>query len=156
MHDIRDYDTHFVNHLCFVNEKNENKALTFLYHNFLGKLLLKILVQRWVSDLVGRYYDSKKSLKHISKFILKNDISMEEYKKKEYTSFNDFFTREKIHISFDSRGISFCAPCDGYLSAYSISLDKTFQIKGISYTLDELLQNHALCNKYSDGVMYIF
>lgn len=156
MRDLRTSRTFVTHPLLFVDEKEDNAFLTFLYQKKLGGLFQKVAISKSVTTLMGKFYDSKVSTKLIESFIQKNKIKMEEYKEKKYTSFNDFFTREKKEIHFSERKKDFCSPCDGYLSAYKIEKKKTFTIKGISYTLEELLQNQALSNQFAGGFCYIF
>jgi len=156
MCDIRSNSSNNSHSLLYVEEKENNAFLTFLYKNKFGGIFQKLAISKPVTDCLGKFYDSKLSKKLIPTFIQKNEINMEEYKGKEYASFNDFFTREKKNIEFSKRGKDFCAPCDGYLSAYKITPKKTFQVKGITYTLEGLLNNHALAKEYEEGLMFIF
>lgn len=156
MRDLRTRDSDFVNSLSFVEEKNKNAALSFLYQNAIGRLFLRIAISPFVTKTMGRFYDSKYSKKTISKFILKNEIPMDQFKEKDYTSFNDFFTREKKDITFSKKNDSFCSPCDGYLSAFEVEENSKFTIKGIAYSLEELLQSFSLAKMFQGGVMYIF
>jgi len=153
---IWDCNSIFVNHLHFVKNDKENKALSFLYNNYVGTLFQKILIQRKISELMGKYYDSSLSKKIIPNYIKKNNIDMKEYKEKKYNSFNDFFTREKKKIEFSKNKNFFCSPCDGFLSAYKITENQKFLIKGQEYTLEELLLNQTFAKKYADGMIYIF
>ena len=63
--------------------------------------------------------NSKLSRIKIKGFIKKNKINMDEYKEKEYTSFNDFFMRE---IKAEKRKIEdgLIAVCDSKLIVYKI------------------------------------
>lgn len=129
------------------------KSVKFLYNNKLGNLVLFILTRRWISKIVGKYLDSKLSRKRIKKYIKKNSIDMSLYIEKEYTSFNDFFTRE---IKPEKRPFSleknhFPSPSDGKISAYHINENSIFNIKGFDYSVETLLKNKSLANKYKDG-----
>jgi len=156
MHHIRnnDTDSSYLDH--FIENKPDTWILRFLYQNQIGRVFLKFATSSFVTRNMGRFYDSKYSKKLISGFIEKNHIDKKEFKSKKYTSFNDFFTREKKVITFSQKNSLFCSPCDGYLSAYQIEEDRTFQIKHISYTLDSLLQNHSFAKKFQGGYIYIF
>ncbi len=153
---VRTSNTHSINHLRYVKERQDNVALSFVYNNFLGKLFLPIVISKPITTILGNYYNSKLSKIGIQKYIRKNNIDMNLFKEKEYKSFNDFFTRERKEISFSQKKKDFCAPCDGFLSAYKIENNRTFWIKGIEYSLEELLHNFSLSKKYKDGIMYIF
>ena len=75
-----------------------SKALNFLYNTFIGRLLLKIFISKWVSNLVALFMNSRLSKFMIKHFIDKNDINMFEYDDRKYTSYNDFFTRKSNSV----------------------------------------------------------
>lgn len=129
------------------------KSVKFLYNNFLGNILLFLLTRRWVSKLVGSYLDSKLSKKRIEKYIAKNSINMDLFIKEDYQNFNEFFTRriKPENRPFDENNDSFVSPCDGKLSIYEIKEDTTFEVKGFTYTVETLLKNKELANKYQSG-----
>ena len=81
-------------------EENDSKTLNFLYHNILGRLFLKILVRPTISKIAGWFMDTRLSTVVIKKFIEKNNIDLDEYEEKKYTSYNDFFTR-KIKLDYN-------------------------------------------------------
>lgn len=72
------------------NITNQDKLLSFLYTNILGRMLLKPLIQPQVSKLAGRYLSSALSKWLIPKFIVRNEIDMDIYEECDYSSFNDF------------------------------------------------------------------
>ena len=129
------------------------KSVKFLYDNFLGNMILFVSTRRWVSKIVGRYLDSKASRKRINKYITNNSIDMSQFEETEYKSFNDFFTRkikpENRPFSYDTN--HFVSPCDGKVSAYTINDDSKFEIKGYTYTVETLLKNKELADKYAGG-----
>lgn len=129
------------------------KSVKFLYNNFIGNIFLFILTRRFVSKIAGWYLDSKLSRPMIKRYIKKNNINMDLFIEEKYKSFNDFFTRkikaEKRPFSLDKS--HFISPCDGKLSAYKISETNCFTIKGYTYTLEELLKNKELADKYTNG-----
>lgn len=156
MCDIRDTSCECTSLLLYVKEYQDNKFLDFLYHSFIGQKMMPFVTSKKVSSLMGHFYDSKFSKKLISSFISKNKIDMTLYKEKNYQSFNDFFTREKKQVSFPKDNQSFYAPCDAYLSAYPIDEKSIFKVKGLSYSLEELLQNRGMALKYKGGLLYVF
>lgn len=121
----------------FIEEKN-NKLLKFMYNTIIGRLVLKIATTKLVANIYSIYMNSKISKKKIKKFIKKNCINIDEYKEKEYTSFNDFFIRE---IKPDKRKIenNLIAICDSKLSVYKIDENSKFNIKNSIYTVEELI-----------------
>lgn len=139
-------------------KEEESNALLFFYKNFLGRCILKIMTRRFISILGGIYMDSRFSRMRIPKFIKKNNIDMNEYEEKKYTSFNDFFTRK---IKPEKRLIStnkdfFLAPADSKLTVYSIDSDTCFWVKNSCYTIEELLQDKDLAKKYDGGYCFIY
>ena len=76
-------------------EEYGQKAIYFLYHHFLGRLLLKMIFARpYFSFLRGLYYNSSLSKKEIAPFVEKYGLS-KEFLKKNYQSFGAFFSRKE-------------------------------------------------------------
>ena len=129
----------------------------FLYETFFGRCILKILTRPFISKIAGKYMDSPVSRLRIKSFVRKNRIDMTDYIKREYKSFNDFFTRE---IRDDARNIDMCpssfiSPSDGKVSAFTISDDSSFCIKGSTYTMDELFCDKNIAKDFSGGTMIV-
>ncbi len=139
-------------------EETGSRSLLFLYETLFGRMILKLLTMRWFSLLGGKYMDSSLSKRRIPKFISQNHILMEEYEEKEYTSFNDFFTRK---IKPSSRKLSqdvslFLSPADAKLTVYPIEKDTCFWIKNSCYTVEELLQDKQLAEHYQGGYCFLY
>ncbi len=130
-------------------------AVKFLYTSLFGRLLLKLIVNKWVSSLVGKYMNSKLSIKRIDKTIKDNNIDMNLYEEKEYTSFNDFFIRKKKNLNFDTKVNDFVSPADSKLLAIKLNKDSSFDIKGSIYTLKDVV-NEDITKKYHNGYALIF
>ena len=76
-------------------EEYGQRAIYFLYHHFLGRLLLKMIFARsYFSFLRGLYYNSFLSKKDISPFVETYGLP-KEYLKKNYNSFGAFFSRKE-------------------------------------------------------------
>ena len=88
----------------YIDEK-KSKALGFLYHNILGRCILKVATTHGVAKVYAKYMNSRLSKHKIKKFIIKNNIDLDEYENKQYTSFNDFFMRK---IKEGKRWINCC------------------------------------------------
>ena len=133
-------------------------SVKLLYNNVLGRIVVKALTKPAISKLNGKRYSKKSSARKIKKFVLKNNIDMNDYPEKEYKSFNDFFTREilkeKRPISENKKDL--ISPCDSLLTAYKISDDLTFKVKNSVYTVGELLKNENLAKEYSNGYLLLF
>ncbi len=141
----------------YVEEKT-SRVLLFFYQTFLGRMLLKGLSARFISNLVGKYMSSSLSKRRIPKFIEKNHILMEEYEKEEYSSFNDFFTRK---IQVEKRPCPknknlVLSPADSRLTVYPIGEDSCFWIKGSCYTLEELLRSSFLARSFQGGYCFVY
>lgn len=141
-----------------VKKEVEGVSLRWLYGTVPGRMLLKILTLRPVSEICGRYMDSESSVWLIDRFVKKNHIRMSDYVQTEYSSFNEFFTRE---IKKELRPVcmkdkALIAPSDGLLSAYRISGDEVITVKQSRYTISRLLDNEELAEKYQDGVCLVF
>ena len=123
-------------------EEYGQKAIYFLYHHFLGRLLLKMIFARpYFSFLRGLYYNSFLSKKEIAPFVEKYGLS-KELLKKNYQSFGAFFSRkeavylrdagkenrkengeawkEKLREKGQARKRAFYATASGKLLAYKI------------------------------------
>lgn len=121
-----------------LTEEKTNNFLKFMYNTIVGRFFLKIATTKLVANLYAFYMNSKISKKKIKRFIKKHCINIEEYKNKDYTSFNDFFIRE---MKFGKRKIenNFIAVCDSKLSVYKIDENSKFNIKNSIYTVEELI-----------------
>ncbi len=133
------------------------RGVPFLYGTRLGGLCLKFVSARWVSRLAGKYFDSRLSKHKIKKFIKKHGIETGDYLPGNYKSFNAFFTR-KIRPGlrpFDMDGNALCSPCDGAATAFSVTHDGKFTVKGFAYTVASLLRDEELAKKYEGGLCLI-
>jgi phosphatidylserine decarboxylase len=134
-----------------------SKTLNFFYENFLGRLLLKVLTTRFISNVIGSYMNSSLSKKKINKFINKNDINMFEYDNRNYKSYNDFFTRKVIPYKrpINASKDVLISPCDSKLSAYKITDDLTLNIKDAYYSIDTLVETDIM-EEYIGGYALVF
>ncbi len=139
-------------------EEKSPKGANFLYKNIFGRIILKLATKRFVSKIVGRYMNKKKSTKHIANFIKDNNIDMSDYYDIEYKSFNDFFSR-KIKDGkriFSGSKNDFCAPSDSKVTIHKITEDKEFIIKNKKYTLERILRDANLAKEYKNGYFIVF
>ena len=132
--------------------------LNILYRTLPGRLLLKPLTSPVFSRIGGFLLNTRLSACMVGPFMRKYKICMDDYEKREYHSFNDFFCRkilpEKRRIAPD--GEALVSPCDGRLSCYPIAENSHFQVKHVVYTLDGLLKNKRLAERYRGGVLLVF
>ena len=139
----------------------QDRYLRLLYGSLPGRLLLKPLVHPAISRIGGRLLDSPLSSALIGPFIRSCGISVrgcEIPPGGSYRSFNAFFTRSLKEGArpFDMDPDVLCSPCDGLVSAYTISRSRHFSIKHTDYTLDQLLKDRKLASRYTGGTALVF
>ncbi len=132
-----------------------SNGVKFLYHNFFGRIVLKLLNNHLVSKIVGSYMNSSLSKKRISKTIKQNNINMDKFENRDFTSYNDFFTRHKKNFSFDHDKNHFIAPADSKLLAIKLNNNSEFDIKNSIYTLKDIIKED-LSKEYQNGYALIF
>ena len=120
---------------CYKEQNSQDKFLEKMYKSEAGKLLLKFLTSKAVSEVGGRFMDSPFSLPAIKPFIEKNNIDMSQYEDKKYKSYNHFFTRKikEGERVFDMTPELLCSPCDSKLTVYKIDEKSKYEIKGTKY-----------------------
>lgn len=143
-----------------VQEVNpEFTKLTFLYAHPLGRLVRQILKFKMLSKVIGRYYDSPRSVRSIEKFIKQYNINMTDYEQKTYVSFNDFFARKlKSGVRvIDTNPNIITSPCDGKLFVIpNITSNATFYLKELPFNLDRFLGSATRAERYTGGTLMIF
>lgn len=126
-----------------------------------GGLATELLFRhRCVTRLCGWYYKQPWSRRRIHAFVLRYNVNMEESARRveEFTSFNDFFTRE---IDLATRPIHpdprVCiAPNDGRILGYPVvDATTTFGIKRHTFNLSRFLRDDRLAKQYVGGSMVI-
>lgn len=127
----------------------------FLYNNFFGRLLLKLLTNKIFANFGAWFMKSSLSSFMIKKKIKKYNIDMSLYEDREYKSYNDFFTRKLKKIKFDSNEDSFISPCNSKLTILHLNNDSFFNIKGSIYQFKEII-NDDIANKFVNGYALIF
>lgn len=132
-------------------------TLDFLYNTFIGRIILKLLTTKFISNLVAFYMNSRLSKIRIKRFINKNDINIYEYDDRNYKSYNDFFTRKVISSKrpIKARKDILISPCDSKLTAYKISDDLCLNIKNSYYSIDTLIDKNII-EEYKGGDALVF
>jgi len=137
------------------------RYIEWTYESPIGKSVTELIAKKKLfSKLYGMYCDTKLSTNKISPFIESFNIDMTMTKKKanEFASFNDFFIRE---LTSEARPINkdeniLISPGDGRITAYeNIDLDNIVQVKDLTYSLRELINDDTTANKYENGVCII-
>lgn len=127
----------------------------------LGTVVQSPRVQKLVSQVVGKFYESGFSTRLIPEFLEKYDINMSEFVRPEsgYKSFNDFFTRHLTPgarpFPTDSRALG--APAEGRLSVFELkSMDTELFIKGSKLPLGKLCGSPRVAEMFLGGHAFVF
>ena len=136
---------------------NPTGVFHFLYDCAAGKPFRQLLVNPVLSKCVGQLLNLRLSAALIRPFIKNAHIDMTEYESVRYRNFNEFFCRK---IKKEARPIDqdpghIISPCDCKLSVFPIKNDTRFNIKGLSYTMNDLLKDSDLANRYQDGTLIL-
>lgn len=141
-----------------VTNQKQNEVLKKLYNTVSGRMVLKVLTAPFVSRTVGKYMDSPLSKPLIKPFIKNNGIDTSQYIMKNFSSYNDFFTRkvkpEKRPVDYNSRHL--ISPCDSKVTAYKIKRNSIFKIKNSLYRVSDMLKNEFLARRYDGGYCLIY
>lgn len=139
----------------------EKYYMDLLYNTSPGRVLARILsCNRWFSNLYGYLQRKPKSVEKINNFIKQHHINVDEIDMPPagFQSFNDFFTRKlrpsARPINPDPRIL--ISPADSRLIAYPMHHDTVLSIKGVSFTLPELLPDFKNAGSYAGGVCFLF
>jgi len=146
---------------CIEEKVVGENLLHLIYDYSIGRSLLFFIKRKFISSLYGKVMDSKPSKRMIEGFIKDNGLQMEESTKsqEEFETFNDFFTRK---LKFGARPFNqeekvFISPCDSRLLAFEdINPQKIIQVKGLTYSLDELLGSTQGTSSYDGGTALVF
>ncbi len=133
-------------------------SLRFLYDTAVGRCFLRLLICKPISLVAGLCLSCPISSLFVKGFIKSNKINMADYEERKFKSFNDFFTRK---VKVGARPVcdeknAFISPADARLSAYTITPEQYFTVKGIDYKIADLLENEALAERFSGGYCLIF
>lgn len=141
-----------------VEENGQDKLLRHLYNDRGGRLCLRVLVSPWISKMAGRLLNTEFSARFVGDFVEKNRIDLSICEKQKFSSWNDFFTRRlrQGERPVDERGKVLVSPCDGKLSVYRIDKNSRFWIKDTEYTVEQLLRNKSLAERYLGGYALVF
>ena len=139
-------------------DDGQDRLLEWMYGTAPGRCLVKFLIRPWVSRSAGWLLDRRISALAVKPFIKSNRIHMEDYEQRKFHSFNDFFTRQVLpgKRPIDPEPMHLIAPCDSKLTAYPIGADSRFCIKGVEYTLEGLLGDEALAERFLGGTLLLF
>ena len=136
---------------------HHSRLVRFLYNTIIGRIILKLIANRFVAKIVGCFLNSKCSIFVKNRIIKKKKINMEHFIEINYDCYNKFFTRkyrdEYLKICNDKN--IFISPCDAKLMILKISNHNTFKIKNSLYKLEEIINDDCI-NDYKNGYLLIF
>ena len=141
------------------SDDGQEAFLTFLYNNPLGRVLLKLLSRRFISELGRIYMNSALSKPRIKKIIKSANINMSDYENREFSSFNDFFIRKILSGKriIDQNPNSVISPADSKLTVYDITENSVYTIKGCEYNILNLLGgDKEIANEFVGGKAFVF
>lgn len=141
----------------FEVDTTQDKFLRNLYTTKWGNIFLEFLISPKVTNAMGWFMNTRLSTLMIDRFVKKNNIKMADYKRKFYTSYNDFFTRKikKNRRPIDMRENAFITPSDGKVTVYPINKNLVVNIKNCDYSVKSLLRNTELSEYYNNGWLYV-
>lgn len=134
----------------------DSLAVRFLYGTRAGRMIMGHLLHSRVDKMMVRFLWSPLSKPVIPLYIKLNHISMKEFEGKKYSSFREFFIREREPVEVDLNPEHLVSPCDGWLSAFPIEEDSSFWVKGSKYKLNDLLHDRKLAEQFYGGDCLIF
>ncbi|MDO8632772.1 MAG: archaetidylserine decarboxylase, partial [Phycisphaerales bacterium] len=137
------------------------KWLRFAYENPAGRFFVWLLARRAVfSQWYGRKMNQRKSAQRVLPFIARYNLDVDEFAKSpfDYKTFNEFFFRalkpEARPIAQGDRVAVF--PADGRHFAFQdVEVAAGFYVKGVKFSLAELLGDGPLAAKLAGGAMLI-
>ena len=135
-----------------------SKSQAFVYRNKFGRIILKILICKPISKIVGAFLNSPMSKPMIKKFVKNNNIDLSLYENENYSCYNDFFTRKiklENRVMVDDKN-AFISPADSRLLVLDINNNLKFKIKNGYYSLETLLDDKKLADEFSGGKLLIF
>lgn len=143
------------------NEREKNgqeKLLSLLYGHAAGRILLRPFLMPWFSKAGGWLLSTRLSALAVKPFAKANGIDLAICKKKQFSSFNDFFKRELKEGSrkIDKDTGAFISPCDARLSVYPVTEKGYFTVKHTEYTLKSLLRSESLAQHFEGGLIWIY
>ena len=139
-------------------DAGQDRFLEWMYGTGLGRCLVRVMILPWVSRGAGWLLDRRISALAVKPFIKSNHIPMEDFERRRYHSFNDFFTRRVLEgrRPVDPEPNHLIAPCDSKLTVFPVEEDSCFWIKGVAYTLEQLLRDKALAEHFLGGTLLLF
>lgn len=136
----------------------QDRVLGWIYGHTAGRLLLRPFISKRISEFGGKIMDTRCSAFLVPAFVRCRSICMDDYERKKYVSFNDFFTRKLVPGArpIEDADNVWISPCDSRLSVYKIEEGCSFTVKHTRYTAARLLKDRRLAEKFAGGYVWIF
>lgn len=137
------------------------KYLNWTYSSPIGMTLLEAFIKKKLfSKVYGWYCDTKFSRKKIPHFINGFHLDVSTFKDSvdSYKCFNDFFARKLNNSArpVNNNAEILISPGDGRLTVYeNLDLNNIIQVKGITYSLKELIDNNEIADRFAHGTCLI-
>ncbi len=133
-------------------------TLNFLYNTKLGRIILRPLLLKPVSDFSGWLLDRKASKCIIKPFAKNNNINLSDYILDDINCFNDFFCRrikpELRPLDMDESHLM--TPCDGLLKVYPIKDGLVIPVKQSKFSIADLLEDKELAASFDGGYCLVY
>lgn len=136
-------------------------ALNWTYSSPVGMTILEAFIKKKAfSNIYGKYCNTKLSRKKIQSFVKKYNMDISEFENNidDFKSFNDFFYRK---LKSDARPVNndpekLICPGDGRLTVLeNIDIQNIVQIKGLNYSLEELIGDKNVALNYQGGLCLV-
>ena len=131
--------------------RSSSPVVRFLYGTRPGRAVLSLLLRSRADRTMVRFLRSRWSRPLIGWYARRHGIPLTREQRRRFSTFRDFFAREREDTDFDPAPRHLISPCDGWLSHHSVQADSSFCIKGFSYRLEDLLQDRELSARYHGG-----
>lgn len=132
-------------------------AISFAYGTLPGRVLAKaILCRPFVSNVYAAWQRSPLSRGKVKRFMARWSIDVSDCTAQEFPNFNAFFTRKRRQYIDQTAQNELPAIADSKLLALPIGEDSRFFVKGVPYTLRELVMEDALAQRFIGGQCLIF
>jgi phosphatidylserine decarboxylase len=133
--------------------------LRLAYGSRPGRLLADgVLARRWLCRLTGRLQSTASSARRVQAFVDRFNIRMEEFEDREWSSFNDFFTRRfregaREFCNDAGRVPSFCEA--RYLAFERVEPGQAFPVKGEHLTPEAILSSAEMAASFAGGPLLL-
>jgi len=139
----------------------EKQFIDFFYGNKFGLFLTDLILKKaFVSKILGMRENLSSSKKRIKPFIEKYKINTDEILEplESFKTFNEFFTRKLIPSAreVDMNKNILISPADARLLAYKIEKNTVIPVKGLRFTLNELIGDESVSKNYNKGTCLVF